>query len=68
MAFVRRSLPLTQANPVFRGVFDGWYTKAGVLSALPDAPVVPDDSALRPPAWRGLRSRIRSRMRTDRGC
>jgi uncharacterized protein len=34
----------------------------------PDAPVVPDDSALWPPAWRGLRSRIRSRMRTDRGC
>ncbi|MGI5452276.1 hypothetical protein ACQEWB_03620 [Streptomyces sp. CA-249302] len=42
MTLVRRSLP-AQAHPVFRAVFDDWYARAGALSALPDAPVVPDE-------------------------
>ncbi|MGW0842010.1 hypothetical protein ACWD26_17910 [Streptomyces sp. NPDC002787] len=42
MASVRRSIPTTQAHPLFRGVFDAWLTKADALSALPNAPVVPD--------------------------
>jgi len=39
---------------VFRGVFSGWHAKAGAFSALPDAPVEPDDP---PPWWRQLRVR-----------
>ncbi|MEU6139711.1 hypothetical protein ABZ848_05035 [Streptomyces sp. NPDC047081] len=42
MTLVGRSLP-AQAHPVFRAVFDDWYARAGALSALPDAPVVPDE-------------------------
>ncbi|WP_406437647.1 hypothetical protein OHB14_58060 [Streptomyces sp. NBC_01613] len=57
VALVRSSLP-AQAHPLLRGVFSHWYAKAGVLSALPDAPVVPDDARQRGPAWRRLRSRL----------
>lgn len=35
-------------HQMFRGVFDEWQAKAGVLSATPDAPVVPDEC----PRWR----------------
>jgi hypothetical protein len=52
---------------VFRGVFDDWFAKAGVLSALPDAPVVPDDSGRRRPAWHRLRSGFSGRVRTGHG-
>lgn len=31
-----------QVHPLFRPVFDYWRSRADVLSALPDAPVVPD--------------------------
>ncbi|MGW3119050.1 hypothetical protein ACWDBW_18225 [Streptomyces sp. NPDC001107] len=31
-------------HQVFRGVFEDWQAKAGVLSATPGAPVVPDES------------------------
>ncbi|WP_406160395.1 hypothetical protein [Streptomyces canus] len=41
MAVVRRSTP---AHPLFHPVFEDWCTKADVFSALPNAPVVPDDS------------------------
>ncbi|UUU33062.1 hypothetical protein JIX56_26085 [Streptomyces sp. CA-210063] len=65
MASVRRSLPTTQTHPLFRGVFDTWLTKADALSALPNAPVVPDPPTtpdasrqLRLPTWRRLRSRF----------
>jgi hypothetical protein len=54
VATVRRSTQ-TQAHPVFLGVFADWQAKAGALSALPDAPVVPDDPRRRP-LWRWLRS------------
>ncbi|MGW1158555.1 hypothetical protein ACWD5Q_08030 [Streptomyces sp. NPDC002513] len=54
MASLRRSTP---AHPVLRGVFDDWYARAGVLSAMPDAPVVADDSRPERPA----RSRLRAR-------
>ncbi|MFE7838881.1 hypothetical protein ACFU53_23390 [Streptomyces sp. NPDC057474] len=68
MASVRRSVPTTQAHPLFRGVFDDWLTKADALSALPNAPVVPvvpdmPDAPkafpqLRLPTWGRLRSRF----------
>lgn len=57
MASVRRSLP-AEPHPLFRGVFDDWHTKAGALSALPDAPVVPDGPRRRWPAWHWLQSRF----------
>lgn len=57
MASVRRSLP-SRPHPLLRGVFDDWYAKAGALSALPDAPVVPDDARRRWPAWHWLQSRF----------
>jgi hypothetical protein len=36
-------------HQVFHGVFENWQVRAGVLSATPDAPVVPDDP---PGRWR----------------
>jgi hypothetical protein len=46
-----------EVHPLFRGVFEDWLARAEVLSALPDAPVVPDD----PPRRRltGLWARLR---------
>lgn len=46
MASPSRALP-TEIHPLLRGVIDEWQAKAGVWSALPDAPVVPDT-----PRWR----------------
>ncbi len=57
MGSVRRSLPMRDQHQVFRGVFEDWQTRAGALSALPDAPVVPDDSPREGGAWRRLRFR-----------
>jgi hypothetical protein len=34
-------------HPLFRAVFDNWGARAGVLSALPDAPVVAERPARR---------------------
>jgi hypothetical protein len=58
VATVRRSLPAEAQHQVFRGVFDDWQTKAGVLSALPDAPVVPDDSRQGRTVWTWIQSRF----------
>ncbi|WDF38123.1 hypothetical protein PBV52_15600 [Streptomyces sp. T12] len=58
MAAVRRSVPLQEQHQVFRGVFEDWQTRAGALSALPDAPVVPDDTRRGRTAWRRLRTRF----------
>jgi hypothetical protein len=52
----RNGLP-AQAHPLFRGVFDHWQAKAGALSALPHAPVVPDDVRQHGPGRRWLQSR-----------
>lgn len=56
MATVRRSVPLQDQHQMFRGVFDDWQTRAGALSALPDAPVVPDEPRQVRTAWRRLRT------------
>ncbi|WP_406216342.1 hypothetical protein [Streptomyces canus] len=56
MTAPRSSLP-GQAHPLFQGVFSDWQAKAGVLSALPDAPVVTDDSGTQRPVWHRLRPR-----------
>lgn len=56
MATVRRSVPIQDQHQVFRGVFDDWQTRAGALSALPDAPVVPDDTRPGQSTWRRLRT------------
>ncbi|MEU6228306.1 hypothetical protein [Streptomyces sp. NPDC047042] len=56
MATMRRSTQ-TQAHPLFLGVFADWHAKVGAMSALPDAPVVPDDSRPRRPVSRWLRRR-----------
>lgn len=56
MAISRQTVP-ARPHPVFLGVFAEWQTKAGVLSALPDAPVVPDEPRQPLPVWRWLRSR-----------
>ena len=61
MALVSNSLP-TQTHPLFRGVFDHWYAKAGALSALPDAPVVPHDPGQPWLTWRRLSSRLVRRV------
>ncbi|MEU9172339.1 hypothetical protein AB0D34_31890 [Streptomyces sp. NPDC048420] len=45
------------AHPLFQGVFSDWQAKAGVLSALPDAPVVADETRAGPPVWQWLRFR-----------
>jgi hypothetical protein len=42
-----------ETHPLFRGVFDDWHTRAGVFSALPEAPVEPD-APQRQPWWRRL--------------
>lgn len=52
MAALRKSLPVQAAHPLFQGVFSDWQAKAGVLSALPDAPVVADDSPTGRQLWR----------------
>jgi hypothetical protein len=56
VATVRRSLPPEAQHQVFRGVFDDWQTRAGALSALPDAPVVPDETPHRRTPWTWLQS------------
>ena len=57
MPTLRRSLPPESPHQVLRGVFQDWQTKSDALSALPDAPVVPDDSPREGSAWRRLRFR-----------
>ena len=57
MAALRKSLPVQAAHPLFQGVFSDWQAKAGVLSALPDAPVVADAPRTGRPARHGPRSR-----------
>lgn len=53
---VPRSSPTTRtAHPLFRGVFSDWQAKAGVLSALPDAPVVADAPRTKRPVRHWLR-------------
>ncbi|MFE9610800.1 hypothetical protein [Streptomyces sp. NPDC006012] len=54
MSVLRRSAP---AHPVFRGLFDDWYARAGVLSAMPDAPVAADGSRPKRPARSPLPAR-----------
>ncbi|ELS58935.1 hypothetical protein STVIR_0109 [Streptomyces viridochromogenes Tue57] len=56
VATVRRSVPIQDQHQMFRGVFEDWQTRAGALSALPDAPVVPDDARQKRTAWRRLRT------------
>jgi hypothetical protein len=63
MAVLRKSLPVQAAHPLFQGVFSDWQAKAGVLSALPDAPVVADT----PRTGRPVRHRPRSGRATGRG-
>ncbi|MFF4499908.1 hypothetical protein [Streptomyces sp. NPDC001401] len=48
MASIRSSRP-TQPHQLLSGVFADWSDRAGVFSALPHAPVVPDDSRQRRP-------------------
>jgi len=44
--------PLPHApHPTFHSLFSGWQAQAGVFSALPDAPVQPDDPR---PWWHRL--------------
>ncbi|CAM5375503.1 hypothetical protein [Streptomyces griseorubiginosus] len=62
MAVRKGTLP-TEPHPLLSGVFTDWHAKAGALSALPGAPVVPDDRDARGRMWRRLRS---SRVRYDR--
>lgn len=57
MAAGKGALP-TEPHPLLSGVFTDWHAKAGALSALPGAPVVPDDSGARGRRWRRLRSRF----------
>lgn len=52
MATVRRSLSTRDHHQLFRGVFDEWLSKADALSALPDAPVVPDEPRTAAPGTR----------------
>ncbi|MFF7162914.1 hypothetical protein ACFZBP_16410 [Streptomyces sp. NPDC008086] len=58
MATVRRTVPLQDQHQMFRGVFDDWQTRAGVTSALPDAPVVPDEPRQGRAVWRRLRTQF----------
>ncbi len=51
---------------LFEKVFDDWQARAGVLSALPDAPVVPDRPPRERPTWR--RWRPAPRLRTVAPC
>ncbi|MFJ8533396.1 hypothetical protein [Streptomyces sp. NPDC093591] len=62
MAAVRRSVPIQDQHQMFRGLFDDWQTRAGVLSALPGAPVVPDDTRQGQTAWRRLRTHFARTM------
>lgn len=50
-----------EPHAMFRSVFRGWHARADVFSALPDAPVQPDDP---PPWWHRLRVRRRQRPRS----
>ncbi len=61
MASTRGPLP-HEPHPMFCGVFGAWHAKAGVFSALPDAPEEPDDPQ---PWWRRLETR--SRKLSDNG-
>ncbi len=47
-----------QVHPLFHGVFNQWQAKAGVLSALPNAPVVADDARQHGPVRRWLQARL----------
>ncbi|MCF1597967.1 hypothetical protein [Streptomyces muensis] len=67
MAAVRRSVPLQDQHPVLRGVFEDWQSRAGVLSALPGAPVVPDGTRRGRSGWRRLRIRPARTADTRRG-
>ncbi|MFC8677235.1 hypothetical protein ACFUEN_31655 [Streptomyces griseorubiginosus] len=68
MAVQKGTLP-TEPHPLLSGVFTDWHAKAGALSALPGAPVVPDDCDAPGRMWRRLRSRrVRyHRLRPRRG-
>ncbi|MFF9777897.1 hypothetical protein ACF1HJ_30075 [Streptomyces sp. NPDC013978] len=55
MASARGPAP-HEPHPMFRGVFHAWHAEADVFSALPDAPVRPDDPE---PWWRRLMARRR---------
>jgi hypothetical protein len=61
VATVRRSVPIQDQHQVFRGVFEDWQSRAGALSALPGAPVVPDDTRQGRTTWRRLRTHCASR-------
>ncbi|MFF0017598.1 hypothetical protein [Streptomyces sp. NPDC005374] len=63
MAALRKSLSVEAAHPLFQGVFSDWQAKAGVRSALPDAPVVADG----PRTGRPVRHRPRSGRDAGRG-
>jgi hypothetical protein len=55
MGTVRRS-QVQEPHQVFRAVFEDWQSRTDALSALPNAPVVADDSRRGRGAWRRLRS------------
>ena len=57
MVSPRSALP-AGPHPMLSGVFAAWHEKAGALSALPGAPVVPDDRGTRGRMWRRLWSRL----------
>jgi hypothetical protein len=73
MASSRHSRPV-ETHLLFRGLFADWHDRAGVLSALPDAPVLPDNprrrrlATLWAPIWREAlkRAAIRGRAPGDR--
>lgn len=46
-------VPRGVVHPLFHGVFEDWLGRADAMSALPDAPVVPDDPGRRrlPALW-----------------
>ena len=57
MAIPRSSHTARTVHPLFQGVFSDWQAKAGALSALPDAPVVADETRAGRPVWLWLRFR-----------
>ncbi|HET9654472.1 MAG TPA: hypothetical protein VFP72_03910 [Kineosporiaceae bacterium] len=62
----------SETQLLFRAVFADWHARAGVLSALPDAPVVPDGPRRRFPAFwpaaRGWASMWGGRSGDATGC